>query len=281
MNQTLPSIKIMAIINTSPDSFSGDGIEATNTAAIRQRIEAAIAEGADILDIGGQSTRPGAKIIDEQTEISRVVPVIKLARELSADIPISIDSFKPEVAQAALEAGATMLNDITGFSDPAMVRLAAKTQGDIVVMHMRGTPETMSSLTDYPDGVVQSVMSFFKTRTAELQKAGIAAERIIIDPGIGFAKTMEQSFELTYRLQELTALGFRVLYGASNKSFIGKVLGKPGVPAPIEERAVGTVAVQTQAMLAGAAIIRVHDVKAAVQTRTIVEAMRHTGKGIV
>ncbi len=267
------SAKIMAIINTSPDSFSGDGIEVSNTAAVKHRLSQALQDGADILDIGGQSTRPGAEIIDEQTEINRVVPVIKLARTLLKNIPISVDTFKPAVARAALEAGATMLNDVTGFSDRQMVQLAAEADCDIVAMHMRGNPQTMSKLIEYPGGVVHDVLAFFRERTAKLQAAGIKPEHIIIDPGIGFAKTAAQSFELTYRLAEFKTLGFRVFYGASNKSFIGKALAENGMPAPVEERAIGTVVVQAQAMLGGAAIIRVHDVKAAVQTRTIVEAM--------
>ncbi|HEX6461722.1 MAG TPA: dihydropteroate synthase [Candidatus Saccharimonadales bacterium] len=267
------AVKIMAIINTSPDSFSGDGVRVTDTGAVRRRLEQALQEGADLLDIGGQSTRPGAEIINEQTEIARVVPAIQLARELSADIPISVDTFKPAVARAALGAGATLLNDVTGFSNQQMVQLAIESGCDIVVMHMRGTPQNMSKLTDYPGGVVPDVIDFFKKRTVELQAAGVRPEQIIIDPGIGFAKTAQQSFALTYRLKSFTELGFRVLYGASNKSFIGKALVKNGEVAPVEERAVGTIVVHTQAMLSGAAIIRVHDVKAAIETRAIVEAM--------
>jgi dihydropteroate synthase len=267
------SAQIMAIINTSPDSFAGDGIAAADESALLSRLRVALDEGADILDIGGQSTRPGAEIISTEEEIARVLPAIKLARQLNRIIPISIDTFKPDVARAALEAGATMLNDITGFSDESMVRLAVEAEVDIVVMHMRGTPQTMSKLTDYPRGVVTEVTEYFEARTKALHAAGVASERIIIDPGIGFAKTAVQSFELTNRLAELKSLGFRVLYGASNKSFLGKALAYDGQIAPVEERAVATVAVQTSALLQGADIIRVHDVRAAVQTRIVVEAM--------
>lgn len=265
------STQIMAIINTSPDSFAGDGLNVEDTAALRLKLQAAIDAGADILDIGGQSTKPGAEIISEQQEIARVVPAITMARELT-DKPISIDTFKPAVAKAAFAAGATIINDVTGLSDD-MVEFARQMQCEIVVMHMRGTPQTMSGLTDYPDGVVNEVKAFFEKRTADLIAAGIKPENIIVDPGIGFAKTASQSLELTRDLKQLVDLGFRVLYGASNKSFIGKTLARGGEVAPVEERAVGTVVAQTYALLAGAAIIRVHDVKAAVQTRMVIEAI--------
>ncbi|HEX4662458.1 MAG TPA: dihydropteroate synthase [Candidatus Saccharimonadales bacterium] len=267
------SAQIMAIINTSLESFSGDGIQVNDEVALEHKIQTALAEGADILDIGGQSTRPNAEIISVQAEIARVVPAIRIARRLSLDIPISIDTFKPEVARAALEAGASILNDVTGFEDERMVQLAAENTCDIVVMHMRGTPQTMSMLTTYPHGVVTEVKECFVTRTNELIAAGIAAQRIIIDPGIGFAKTAAQSYELTHHLSKLKALGFRVLYGASNKSFIGKALAHHDEIAEIKDRAVGTVVVQTCALLGGADIVRAHDVASAVQTRTIVEAL--------
>lgn len=260
--------KIIAIINTSPDSFSGDGM--SSDALIEKRIEQAINEGADILDIGGQSTRPGAEIISEADEIARVVPAIRRARELT-DMPISVDTFKPAVAEAALRAGATILNDIHGGEDQAMVELVKSHDADLVVMHSRGMPDTMSQLTDYPDGVVEAVMEFLKQRTDALIEAGVKPEKIIIDPGIGFAKTAAQSFELTKSLDRCMSLGFRVLYGASRKSFIGKALAnEAGEPLPVEERLSATTATTTYACLQGVAIIRVHDVKAAVEARRIV-----------
>ncbi len=266
------SVKIMAIINTSPDSFAGDGLDVRDHEALKAHIQTAINDGADILDIGGQSTRPGAEIISEADEILRVVPAIKLARELT-DKTISVDTFKPAVAKAALEAGAIIVNDVHGCDNPEMVGLVAKAGCQVMVMHSRGTPQTMSHLTDYPKGVVTEVIAFFKERTKQLIAAGIRPDNIIIDPGIGFAKTAPQSYELTRCLPELAKLGYRVLYGASNKSFIGKALAHDGKIAPVEERAVGTVVLQSYAMLNGASIIRSHDVKAAVQTRTIVEAL--------
>jgi dihydropteroate synthase len=266
-------IRIMAIINTSPDSFSGDGIAANDKAAVRKRLRAALDEGADILDIGGQSTRPGAELIDVQEEIRRVVPVIQAARKLT-DKPISVDTFKPEVARAALEAGATMVNDIHGAEDPETLKLIQQAGCEVVVMHSRGTPQTMSQLTDYPGGVVPEVCTYLKDRAKALEAAGIATEKIIIDPGIGFAKTAPQSFELTRHLNEVAKLGYPVLYGASQKSFIGKALAQDGHMAPVEERTTGSYVLQAYAMLHGAAIIRTHDVKAAIQIRTVIEALR-------
>jgi dihydropteroate synthase len=269
------TIHIMAIINTSPDSFSGDGIEPSDEARLTQYIQTALDQGADILDIGGQSTRPGAVIIDIKEEIRRVVPTITLARRLT-DKPISVDTFKPEVAKAALQAGATIVNDITGCKDPDMIALVKDSGCELVIMHMRGTPETMSSLTDYPNGVVAETKNFLLAHAEELVKVGIKKENIILDPGIGFAKTATQSFELTKHIDEFTGHGYRVLYGASNKSFIGKALATNDAPAPVSDRAAGTVVTQSYAMMHGANIIRVHDVLAAVQTRIIVKALEGT-----
>jgi dihydropteroate synthase len=266
------SVEIMAIVNMSPDSFSGDGLRVADEAAMRLHIERAIQEGADMLDIGGQSTRPGAEIISEEEEIARVVPAIRLARSLTG-LPISIDSFKPNVVRAALAAGADIINDVYGGDDPEMVKLMVASGCRVVIMHNRGTPATMSRLTDYPNGVVEEVVAFFEKRTAELIAAGVKPENIIIDPGIGFAKTAPQSFEVTRRLRELMGLGFSVLYGASRKSLIGKALAEHGQPAPAEQRAVGTVVLEAYAMQQGASIIRTHDVAAAVRTRTMVEAL--------
>jgi len=271
------SVQIMAIINTSPDSFSGDGIASSDEAALKQHIQTALDQGADILDIGGQSTRPGAVIIDIDEEIRRVVPVITLARQLT-DKPISVDTFKPNVAQAALKAGATIINDITGCIDPRMIELVKDSGCELVIMHMRGTPETMSSLTNYPNGVVTETKDFLLGHAEELVKAGIKKENIILDPGIGFAKTAEQSFELTKHIDEFTGQGYRVLYGASNKSFIGKALAMDNEPAPVSNRAVGTVVVQSYAMMHGVDIVRVHDVAAAAQSRVVVESLTGSRK---
>ncbi|MDB5178308.1 MAG: Dihydropteroate synthase [Patescibacteria group bacterium] len=271
------SIQIMAIINTSPDSFNKDGVNIGNETALRQRVEAAIAEGADILDIGGQSTRPGAEVISAADEQSRVIPAIMLARDLT-NIPISIDTFKPLVAAAALKAGASLINDVHGCEDLMMRQLVAHSGVRVVIMHSRGTPTTMSRLTHYPGGVVGEVKNFLLNRAQDLETLGVSPGNIIIDPGIGFAKTAAQSFELTREMRTFAKLGYKVLYGASQKSFLGKALATNGVAAPLEERRVATAVVQSYAMLHGAGIIRAHDVKAAVQTRAIVEALQSTDK---
>jgi dihydropteroate synthase len=263
--------KIMAIINTSSDSFSGDGL--MSEAKVLARIQQALAEGADILDIGGQSTRPGAKLIDEHEEMKRAIPAIRTARELTY-LPISIDTFKPVVAEAAVAAGATIINDIHGCEDDAMIEVVVKTGADIVVMHSRGTPETMAKMTDYPKGVVNEVMEFFKQRTDKLLAAGVSPKRIIIDPGVGFAKTSQQSFELTSALDDFKRLGFRVLYGHSRKGFLGTALAdKEGESLPVEQRLNATTAASTYALLHGVDIIRVHDVQAAMEARRIVECI--------
>ncbi len=263
----------MAIINTSPDSFSGDGLHPDDTDTIVKKLRLALDQGADILDIGGQSTRPGAEIIDAEQEIQRVVPVIKLARNLT-DKPISVDTFKPEVANAALAAGATIINDIHAAEDPGMVAVAKTFACRIVIMHSRGTPKTMGRLTGYPKGVVKEVCAYLAERANALQTAGIAPKNIILDPGIGFAKTAAQSFELTGHLDEVVSLGYPVLYGASQKSFLGKALGTVNNPAPLADRHTATTVAESYAMLHGAAIIRTHDVKAAAQTRAITESLR-------
>lgn len=261
----------MAIINTSPDSFSGDGI--SRDTEISSRIKQAILDGADIFDIGGQSTRPGAEIISEREEIERTVPVIQMARKLTY-FPISIDTFKPAVAEAAVAAGATIINDIHGCEDEAMIDVVVKNAVEIVVMHSRGTPETMGKMTDYPKGVVNEVMEFLRQRTDKLMAAGVSRQRIIIDPGIGFAKTAKQSFELTRALDELKSLGFRVLYGHSRKSFIGKALADDsGEQLPVELRLNATSVLSTHALLHGVDILRVHDVQTACEVRRIVDCI--------
>lgn len=266
------AVQIMAIVNTSPDSFSGDGLHIEDTPAIRRRIRACIDQGADMLDIGGQSTRPGAEIIDTEEELARVIPAIKMASDMT-ELPISVDTFKPAVARAALEAGATIINDIHGATDPDMIKLVAESGCKVVVMHSRGTPQTMSKQTDYPKGVVDEVRDYLQERAKALQDAGVAKDRIILDPGIGFAKTAPQSFELSRQLDKLVTLGYPVLYGSSQKSFIGKALAEDGEIAPLHERTVGNAVLQGYAMIQGAAIVRVHDVPSAIQTRTIVEAL--------
>lgn len=266
-------VQIMGILNMSPDSFNGDGV--ATAAELEARLRTLINDGADIIDIGGQSTRPGAETITAEEELRRVLPAITAARRM-CDVPISVDTFTPHVAEAALAAGARILNDVHGFADERLVAIARKFDASVIVMHSRGDAVTMQNLTEYPNGIMAELHDFFRARTAALIKAGIARERITIDPGIGFAKTAAQCFEVTRDLRKLTTLGFPVLYAASQKSFIGKALADAaGNPAPPEDRQAGTLATAVYAMVQGASMVRVHDVRLARQARTIVEAIQH------
>lgn len=257
---------VMGIVNVTPDSFSGDGL-AHNLKAIEKQAMQMVRDGADILDVGGVSTRPGADTVSLEEELARVIPAIELITK-QLDVLVSVDTFQPEVARAALKAGAGMLNDVHGFNDPEMVALAGRHELPIVVMHSRGDSKTMSSLIDYPEGIIAELINFFKERTAQLLVAGIKPEHIIIDPGIGFAKTAQQSWEITRRLSELKqALQLPILYGASRKSSIGLALAETGSEPPAAtDRLEGTLASTVLAVERGANIIRVHDVKENVRT---------------
>lgn len=247
---------LMGVLNVTPDSFSDGGHYTQLEAAVTQAHQMAVA-GADLLDIGGQSTRPGAETIPLAEELRRVVPVIQAIRsELGLTLPISVDTTRAAVAAAALEVGATWINDISGGTyDPEILTLAAQQQVPIVLMHLRGTPQTMQVLTDYGD-VVTEVAASLEALADRAQGRGIPPERIILDPGIGFAKTPEQNLELLRRLAELKALGYPLLVGPSRKSFIGKILNQPD---PLQ-RIWGTAAACCRAIAGGADILRVHDV---------------------
>lgn len=247
-------IRLMAILNVTPDSFSDGGLHFDPADAIRAGLQM-VGQGADILDIGGESTRPGAPVVSADEEASRVVPVIAGLREV-CDIPISIDTTKASVARAAIDAGAGIINDISGFErDPNMISLAAESAADCVVMHMRGTPQTMQQHLDYDD-LVGDIRNYFASRIAALRAAGVADSAIILDPGIGFAKSAEQNLVLIQRLAEFADLGFPILLGPSRKSFIGRTLG---IDDP-NERVWGTAASVAIGIANGATIIRVHDV---------------------
>lgn len=250
---------LMGILNLTPDSFSGDGL-ATDLAATLAQIERFEAE-ADILDLGAESTRPNADPVSVETELARLLPAVQAARQHSRRI-ISVDTFKPPVALAALQAGAHLINDITGLSDPAMRQLVAERQVPAIVMHLRGTPKTMQSLTDYGSDVVGALLEWFAAKLDELAAAGIAREKIIIDPGIGFAKTARQNLEILNRLNEFKALGRPLLVGLSRKGFIGQLVGGQNPPPPGPERDYGTAAGVALAIAGGADIIRVHNVPA-------------------
>lgn len=259
---------IMGILNATPDSFYDGGKYPTVTKAIERGIEMA-AQGADIIDVGGESTRPGSDSVSSQEEMDRVLPIIEvLSKEI--EIPISIDTYKSEVAEAAIEAGATMVNDISGFHfDSRMPSVVAKANLPAVVMHTKGRPKDMQRDTNYNnlmDDIKESLEESIKMGMA----AGIGKNRLIVDPGIGFGKGVEQNFEILRRLTELKDLGCPILVGPSRKSFIGKTLGLPP-----EECLEGTGAAVTAAILNGGDIVRVHDVKHTRRVAGIADAIRY------
>ncbi len=260
-------VRIMGILNVTPDSFSDGGRFLKTDDAIR-RAEALAEEGADLIDIGGESSRPGAETVPIEEEIRRVVPVIEqLARRLS--IPISIDTYKSEVARRALAAGARIINDISALRfDPAMAPLAAREGVPVVLMHMQGTPKDMQIHPVYTN-VVREISAFFETRIRFAEQAGIARERLVLDPGIGFGKTTDHNLEILARLDEFRTLGRPLLIGPSRKAFIGRVLD-----LPVEERMEGTAAAVAVGILNGASIIRVHDVRAMSRVARTVQAIQ-------
>jgi dihydropteroate synthase len=250
---------VMGILNLTPDSFSDGGRFPGVDEAVRAALRMA-AEGAELVDLGGESTRPRAAEVSADEEAARVVPVVRALREAS-DVAVSVDTRKAAVAREALAAGAHVVNDVSGLGDPAMAEVVASAGAGLVLMHMRGTPATMQSLTDYAD-VVDDVAAELAASLARADAAGIARERVVLDPGIGFAKTGEQNLALIASLGRLRArLGRPVLLGASRKAFIGALLG--GIPAA--ERDAGTAGVCVAGLARAARLFRVHDVRGARQ----------------
>lgn len=240
---------VMGVLNVTPDSFSDGGNFLEVEKAVARGIQL-IEQGADILDIGGESTRPGAKPVGEQEELQRVIPVIKALREKTT-MSLCIDTSKAIVAEAALAAGASIINDISALEDPKMGPLAARTGAGLILMHKQGTPQTMQEAPAYPnDDVVTAVFSFLKERRAKALAYGVAAESIVLDPGLGFGKTVEHNFSLLKALPFFAELGAPILIGHSRKSFLG---GK------IAERLIPSVAITTFARYHGALFFRVHD----------------------
>jgi dihydropteroate synthase len=238
---------LMGIINATPDSFSGDGIGADPDAAVRRALEFAEA-GADIIDIGGESTRPGHEPITEEEEASRALPVVAAVRAAVPDVPISIDTFKPAIAAKALALGADMVNCVWGAM-PGVADAAAEAGAPLVIMHNRAAP-------DYRGDVVDEIIESLRRSADDAIEAGVAREHVIVDPGIGFGKTAEHNLEILHRLHEFRQrLEFPLLVGTSRKSFIGKITG-----LPLERRAFGTAASVALAIAGGADIVRVHDV---------------------
>jgi dihydropteroate synthase len=260
---------VMGVLNVTPDSFSDGGRFIDPEAALEHALEMAAA-GATIVDVGGESTRPGAPSVTLDEELDRVLTVIsKLSA--SSDVVISIDTRKPEVARRALEAGAEIINDTGGeASHPAMDQVAAETGAAIAVMHSRGTPATMRTLTDYADGVSE-VASYLSGRAERLERLGVGGDAILLDPGFGFAKDARQSLLLLRRLADLAALGYPLLVGTSRKSFIGGTLD-----VGLEERLEGTLATISWAVAQGARVIRGHDVQPIVRTARMTEAILHS-----
>lgn len=267
-----PGPFLMGVVNATPDSFS-DGGRFLDPGAAAAQAERLAAEGADLVDLGGESTRPGSTPVDAAEERRRVVPVVERLRAAGFRTPISVDTCKAEVAQAALDAGADLVNDVMGLTDPAMARVVAAAGVPVVLMHMRGTPATMGAHCAYRD-LMGEVATELREGLARAAAAGIPPERVILDPGIGFAKTPEQSLELLARVGELRALGRPLLVGPSRKRFIGHATG-----APVEARLPGTLAAVAACVLAGVELLRVHDVAAARQAAQVAAALREARAG--
>lgn len=246
---------LMGVLNVTPDSFS-DGGDFNSTSAALAQAQAMVAAGVDILDVGGQSTRPGAEQITLAEELERVIPIVQAIRA-EIQIPISVDTTRAAVAKAAIEAGADIVNDISGGTfDSEMLPTVASLGVPIVLMHIRGTPQTMQQMTEYEDLLLE-ITSFLTRQIAAATKAGIDQEKIMIDPGIGFAKNYEQNLEILRNLRSLTPLNCPILVGVSRKSFIGRILNQPNPKA----RVWGTATACCAAIANGADILRIHDVK--------------------
>ena len=261
---------VMAILNITPDSFSDGGVHFDHTKALHAALQM-IEDGAAVIDIGGESTRPGAEPVDADAELERVLPVIEEIRRRS-DAPISIDTMKPRVAEAALAAGADMINDVSGLRDPEMRTLAARSGVPVVLMHMRGEPRTMQQHIHYDD-VVTDVARELTAFRDEAVAVGVDAEKVLVDPGIGFGKTFDHNLELLARCAELTAIA-PVVIGASRKAFIGHLTGRPSGPP----RMIGSLAAVAAAHKGGAAMVRVHDVRETVDFLKVLAAIDAAGR---
>ncbi|MGE5840987.1 MAG: dihydropteroate synthase, partial [Deltaproteobacteria bacterium] len=258
---------VMGVINVTPDSFSDGGQFFDKGRAIEQGLQLA-ADGADLIDIGGESTRPYSREISAEEEMNRVIPVIEaLSREIT--IPISIDTLKAQVAREALRCGASMVNDISALrSDPEMAAVAAEAGVPVILMHMKGTPSDMQVNPTYDD-VTAEIIAFLTGAIDQAMSSGIRRERIIVDPGIGFGKTFDHNLEILRELGRFRCLGAPVLVGSSRKAFIGRILDKE-----VHERDIGTMATVAAAVMNGAHIVRVHNVKQAVETVKVIDAIK-------
>ena len=261
---------VMSIVNVTPDSFSDGGTAFAPDLAVRAALQA-LSDGADIIDIGGESTRPGATPVPLDEEWDRIAPVIAGVLKSCPDTIISVDTYKPEIARRAIAAGALIVNDITGL-DPSgnMTEVVAQSSAGVVIMHMQGTPSTMQIKPEYED-VVGEVISFFHRRIQTAVQAGIAKERIAVDPGIGFGKTLEHNLTILRNLNKFAELGCALLIGTSRKRMIGDITGRP-----VGERTAGSVASALHAAWHGAQVIRVHDTAATVDAIRVWNALETT-----
>jgi dihydropteroate synthase len=259
---------LMGILNVTPDSFSDGGTYYDIEKAVRHAHDM-VHDGADIIDIGGESTRPGSEAVSLEEELGRVIPVIE---KLSGTIPVplSIDTYKSEIAQKALDAGATVVNDISGLRfDPDMAKVVANNQVPVIVMHIKGTPKDMQANPVYGN-LIEEIIEYLEESSGIAEEAGVSPDKIIIDPGIGFGKTFEDNLEIIQRVSEFERLGKPILIGPSRKAFIGKILGD----APPMERVEGTAAAIAVSIMNGANIIRVHDVKEMSRVAAVVDAIK-------
>lgn len=258
----------MGILNVTPDSFSDGGDYLDPGMAVRRGLEM-VAEGADFIDVGGESTRPGSAAISESEELRRVLPVVQ-EMAAHAGVPISIDTQKPGVARRCMQAGAVILNDIGGLRNPAMVEVPAEFGAAVVVMHMRGTPSTMQRDTDYAD-LVMDIREYLERRAAVARRAGV--EEVAVDPGLGFGKTARQNFAILAELRRFEDTGYPVLIGPSRKSFLGSLPSR----LPTSERLEGTLAAVAAGVMNGARIVRVHDVRPCRRVLEVLDAVAEAG----
>ena len=267
---------VMGVLNVTPDSFSDGGKFFTVDRAVEAAFNMERA-GADILDIGAESTRPGSSGIPASEEIARLLPALQALRG-RLKIPISVDTQKASVAEIALGAGAQILNDISGLkNDPRLADVAAKFRTPLILMHMRGTPRTMQK-EPFAKDVLKDATRGLREAVATARRAGVTKSQIILDPGIGFGKSFAQNYELLAKLPQLARLGYPLLVGTSRKGFLGATLAREGKPAALEERILGTAATVTASILNGAHIVRVHDVHEMVQVARVADCLLHQGR---
>ncbi len=259
---------VMGILNLTPDSFSDGGLFVGKKAAVT-RVQQMIAEGAAIIDIGGESTRPGAQAVSSEEELARVIPIIEAVRAES-DIPISVDTSKPQVMTAAVQAGANMINDVRALREPGALETAAQLNVPVCLMHMQGEPRTMQADPKYQN-VVEDVLAFLLQRVASCEAAGISRELLMIDPGFGFGKTLQHNLALFHALDQFVATGLPVLVGVSRKSMIGQLLD-----IPVSQRMPASIALAGLAVWLGVAIIRAHDVQPTVHAVKMCQTIKTT-----